>query len=235
MHIYNDTMFKDLIRILFNIQKRRWFSFLLILFVSLPAFSQEWNLKKEEDGIKIFTRFIPGTEFEEVRCTVSIKTRLSSFVAMLKDIEGYTEWAFNCVETKLLETINDTVLIYYTHTSLPWPANDRDLILRLSLYQDPLTFEVKTNAYSVPGFVKEKEGIVRITNAKTAWNLSPRPGGFVEVDYFASFGAGGSIPAWLINSTITYGPLQSMQKIKKLLEDGKYKNAVFWFVKELRE
>lgn len=212
-----------------------WFSFTLFLLVAFPSFSQEWNLKKDEDGIKIYTRLAPGSEYEDVRCTLKIKARLSSFTAMLKDVQGYTEWAFNCLEAKLLETINDTVQIFYTHTYLPWPASDRDFILRMSIKQDPKTLAVKTKSYCVKGYVEEKEGLVRVLNLENAWKLTPKLGGFLEVDYFASLGPGGDVPAWLINSTVTYGPLQTMQKVRKLLEGGKYKNVVFWFIKELGE
>lgn len=207
----------------------------LLIFAGYSSQAQEWNLKQDEDGIKVYTRLATGSEYEDVHCTLKIKVRLSSFIAMLKDIEGYTEWAFNCTEANLIKTINDTVQIFYTHTYLPWPASDRDFILRMTLKQDPNTLVVKTNSYCVPGFVKEKEGIVRVTNLKNNWKITPKPGGFLEVDYFASLGPGGDVPAWLINATITYGPMQSMQKVRNLLEGGKYKNAVFWFVKELGE
>jgi len=214
------------------------FRFLLLLFfffVPASSFSQTWELKNNEDGIKIFTRLVPGNDIEDVRCSFNIRTNLSSFVALLKDIKGYPEWAFNCLETKLLEAINDSVLIYYQNTYLPWPVNDRDFVLRQSIKQDPITQIVKTSVSCIPGYVKVKEDVVRLTSGNTSWNLTPKPGGFISVDYIASVGQGGSLPAWLVNSTIEYGPLQSMQKIRKLLEGGKYKNAQFWFIKELLE
>jgi len=198
----------------------------------MPAFSQDWELKKEEDGIKVYTRLPEGSELEEVRATVRIKTSLSAFTALLKDVPGYTAWAYNCVEAKLIEAINDTAQIYYTHTSIPWPASDRDLVMRSSLKQDPQTLVIKTQTRCVPALVEEKEGIVRVQNGKTAWTLTPVPGGFVDVDYFVSLDPGGSVPAWMVNSTIATGPLHALQQVKILLEGGKYKNEKFWFVKE---
>lgn len=204
---------------------------LFILFVT-NAFSQEWKLRKEEDGIKVYTRLPPGADIDEVMATVRIKTNLSSFVALLKDVSGYVEWAYNCVESKLLKVENDTTQYYYTHTHLPWPVSDRDLIFRSSLKQDPVTFIVKTNSCAMPNMLGENDGIVRIRVGRSGWTLTPVTGGFVDVSYFATLDPGGSIPAWLVNSTIDTGPFYTLQSIRTLLEGGKYKDAEFWFVKE---
>ncbi len=207
--------------------------YFLIFFATMPAFSQDWELKKEEDGIKIYTRLPEGSKLEEVRSTVRVKTSLSAFTALLKDVPGYTAWAYNCVEAKLIEAINDTAQIYYSHTSLPWPASDRDLVMRSSLKQDPQTLIIKTNTRCVPEMAEEKEGIVRVKTGKTSWTLTPIRGGFVDVDYFVSLDPGGNIPAWMVNYTIATGPLHALQTAKMLLENGKYKDSKFWFVKEM--
>ncbi len=206
--------------------------YLLILF-SFPSFSQEWKLAKDEDGIKVYTRLPEGAKLDEVRATVRVKASLSAFTALLKDVPGYTEWAYNCVESKLIELYHDTAQIYYSHNDLPWPVSDRDLVFHSAVKQDSLTLVVKTNSYCVPGYVEEKEGIVRVKNGKTSWTITPKPDGFVEVDYFVSLDPGGSIPAWLVNSTIDMGPFNTLKKVRQLLEEGKYKDATFWFVKEL--
>lgn len=204
-----------------------------LLLLSFPAFSQEWKLSKEEDGIKVYTRLPEGAKFDEVRATVRVKTSLSSFTALLKDVPGYTEWAYNCVESKMLIAICDTAQCYYTHTGLPWPASDRDQIFRSSLKQDAQTKVVKTNSVCVPDMLKDNDGIVRIREGRTSWTLTPVAGGFVDVDYYANIDPGGSVPAWLVNSTIDMGPYNTLRKVRELLEGGKYKNAEFWFVKEL--
>lgn len=209
-------------------------SFSVFFFFSFSVLlnAQEWKLKKEEDGIKVYTRLVAGSKIEEVRCTAEVKARLSAFTAMLKDVKGYPEWAYNCVESKLIEIISDTSQIYYSRTDLPWPASDRDLVFRSSLKQDPKTLIIKTRSYSVHEKAEEKDGVVRVKKGNTSWTLTPKPGGIIQVDYFVSVDPGGSVPAWLANSTITYGPLNTLQRVKKLLEGGKYSNAEFWFVKE---
>lgn len=207
--------------------------FIFILLMSLPAFAQEWTLKKNEDGIKVYTRLPEGSKLEEVRATVRVKASLSAFAALLKDVDGYIEWAYNCVESKIVKAVCDTAQCYYTHTDLPWPASDRDLIFRSSLKQDSATLIIKTNSVCVPDMLKQNDGIVRIRTGRTSWTLTPLSGGFVDVDYFASIDPGGSVPTWLVNSTIDMGPFNTLQKVRELLEGGKYKNATFWFVKEL--
>ncbi len=208
---------------------------IFILFLSLSAFAQEWTLKKNEDGIKVYTRLPEGSSLDEVRATVCVKTTLSAFTALLKDVDGYKAWAYNCVESKVIKMVCDTAQCYYTQTDLPWPVSNRDLIFRSSLKQDSTTLVIKTNSVCVPDMLAENEGIVRIRGGRSAWTLTPIAGGYVDVDYFASIDPGGTIPAWLINSTIDTGPYNTLKNVRKLLEGGKYKSTTFWFVKELGE
>lgn len=210
------------------------FSFFILLF-SFLSFAQEWKLKKEEDGIKIYTRLPVGSDIEEVRSTVRIKSSLTAFATLLKDVDGYVEWAYNCVEAKLIEAINDTAQIYYSHTDLLWPVSDRDLVFLFSLKQDPQTLVIKTNSYSVTEKVPLKEGIVRVRKGRTSWTITPKPGGYVEVDYYVSIDPAGSIPAWLVNSTITTGPLNTLQKVRQLLESGRYAASTFDLIRELED
>lgn len=228
-----DFVFSACVKIRANLNNHKFAAFYLLVFFSLPAFSQEWKLVKDEDGIKVYTRLPEGSSLEEVRATVRVKTTLSAFTALLKDVDGYKAWAYNCVESKVIKMVCDTAQCYYTQTDLPWPVSNRDLIFRSSLKQDSLTLVIKTNSVCVPDMLEENDGIIRIRAGRTAWTLTPVSGGFVDVDYFASIDPGGTVPAWLINSTIDMGPYNTLNNVRELLEGGKYKDATFWFVKEL--
>jgi hypothetical protein len=230
-----DFNFSWAAKICANLKNNKFSAFYLLILCSFPAYAQEWTLKKNEEGIKVYTRLPEGSKLEEVRATVRVKTSLSAFTALLKDVPGYTDWAYNCVESKMVLAICDTAQCYYSHTSLPWPASDRDLIFRSSLKQDEETKIIRTNSVCVPDMLDENEGIVRIREGITAWTLTPVAGGFVDVNYYVNINPGGSVPAWLVNSTIDMGPFNALQKVRELLEGGKYKNATFWFIKELGE
>ena len=135
---------------------------------------------------------------------------------------------------RVIKNENDTAQSYYTQTKIPWPISNRDLIFRSALKQDTLSYVITTNSRCMPGLLEEKDGVVRIKKGQTSWTLTPVKGGFVDVIYYASLDPGGSVPAWLINSTIDFGPLNTLQKVRELLEGGKYKDAQFWFVKEMK-
>jgi hypothetical protein len=210
-----------------------WMACCCLLLFTAASQAQEWTLKKDEDGIKVYTRLPEGKKLEEVRATVRIKTSLSAFTALLKDVPGYKDWAYNCVESKVLKIVCDTAQCYYTQTDLPWPVSNRDLIFRSSLKQDEKTLVISTNSVCMPEMLDESEDVVRIREGRTAWTLVPLAGGYVDVDYYASIDPGGSVPTWVINSTIDKGPYNTLKKVRELLEGGLHKDATFWFVKEL--
>ncbi|HXD94398.1 MAG TPA: hypothetical protein VNX01_14425, partial [Bacteroidia bacterium] len=81
-------------------------------------------MKKEENGIAVYSRKTINSNFRELKSIAYVKTSLSSIVALLDDWETYTQWVYKCGESKTLKRIANTELIHYQTVVAPWPAEN---------------------------------------------------------------------------------------------------------------
>src|SRR3954447_21774352 len=101
------------------------------ILILLPLFflsnGEEWKLKKNENGIEVYTRYAENSPLKEVRVVTVMQSSLAAIVALLLDIKNYPHWIYACSEASTLNVINDHDEHHYQVTRLPWPLSNRDM------------------------------------------------------------------------------------------------------------
>ncbi|MEO8760882.1 MAG: START domain-containing protein [Bacteroidia bacterium] len=210
--------------------------FAFILLISIKCFSQhkvtDWELKKNENDIAVYTRHAENSAFKELKSDITIKTSLSSIIALLTDYESYTKWVYKCGESTTLKKINDTTCIHYQTVVAPWPASDRDFVVTIKETQNPKTKIINITSTCNATYIPNKDGFVRIKNFNAKWSLTPLKDGLVEIEYQLLVDPGGAIPAWLVNLAVVDGPFETMVGFKKFIIKDKYQKAKISYIKE---
>lgn len=191
-----------------------------------------WVLKKQEQGISVYTRNTEGSSFKELRSSVILKTSLSSIVALLNDWESYPEWVYRCGKSSTIKKFSENEVIHYQTVIAPWPVDSRDFVVNVKLTQDPITKIITIVSASKPDYIPKTEGFVRITDFRASWTLIPKPDGMVEVNYQLMVDPGGYVPAWLVNLAVVDGPYETKLNLKKWVMKDKYQKAVISYIKE---
>ena len=210
----------------------------LSLLFSIHALAQKpgpWQLKKEKKDLKVFVRNNPASPIKELKMKFTVEASMSAIVLLLQDVAAIPDWVYKCPEDYHLEKISNSEEVYYNRVDFPWPLEDRDLIVRNTMLQDPETKVVRSESFNEPTFIPEKDGLVRIPKLHLWWEFTPRGNGIVDVEYFLSSDPGGMIPAWMINLAIDQGPTQTIKAFKKVIKESKYQNAKLDFISELGE
>lgn len=204
-----------------------------IFFINIDFISAQtdWKLRKNENGILVYTRDIQGSDFKEIKTTTNFKTSLSSLVGLLTDVNSHTLWIYKCKQSKLIKTVSSSEFYYYMETAVPWPASNRDGVIRFKYTQDSVTKVVTVKSQNIPNVLPELDGIVRVPKASAQWIFTPKDDGTVDGEYQLNLDPGGSVPAWIINMFVVDGPYESLTNMKKLLDKNKYENAKFDFIK----
>lgn len=183
-----------------------------------------WKLKKEKDGIKVYTRDIEGTNIKELRITFIIEAELTAVAAIINDIPAYQDWVYRCYTAYTLKRVNPLETYDYYKVDFPWPFSDRDMIMHSRMMQDKNTKVITSITYAAPKYKKEEKGFVRILTHKNQWIFTPLSENRIEVDYQLNSDPAGNIPDWIVNLAIDQGPIQSMKKMQDLLASDIYKN-----------
>ena len=73
-----------------------------------------WKLKKQQDGISVYSREVAGSRFKEIKVTVNIQTSLSGIIALFKDVPSYTSWVYLCDNPETVKQGSETEAYYYS-------------------------------------------------------------------------------------------------------------------------
>jgi hypothetical protein len=199
--------------------------FLLFTNCAVAQTSDNWVLKENNDGVKIFTGEVENSKIKAIKVECQLDATLSQLVAVLLDVKNSEEWLYHTASNYIVKQVSPSELYYYSLVEMPWPVSNRDFIAHLKVSQDAITKVVTVDAPCIADMVPVKSKVVRIANSKGKWVLSPLSKGRVKVVYTLHAEPGGSIPAWLTNMFVTQGPSQSFKKLKAHLQKPVYKNV----------
>jgi hypothetical protein len=192
----------------------------ILIFCFSNAFGQgKWELKKDEDGIQVFTRKAAKGNIKELRVVCELDATKAQLINTLENIEEYNSWVYSNKKSKILKIITPQNIIYYTQSHLPWPIRDRDLIVELNITQTAEVLNVQ--AKSLPDYMPKNADYIRVPYSLAVWKVTQAPDNKLKVDYTFSVDPGGNIPTWLVNATLTIGPYNSFAKLREILKAKK--------------
>ena len=201
--------------------KKKLSIFIILIFGLSTAFAQNnWELKKNENGIEVYTRNESTGNLKELRVLCKLDATKDELISTLQDIANYSQWVFSNKKSIILKTLNPQKIIYYTQSHLPWPLKDRDLIVELDINSMPDILNIL--AKSLPDYLPKNSNYIRVPYSLATWHVTQAPNNKLKVDYTFSVDPGGNIPVWLVNATLAVGPYNSFVKLRELLRN-KYK------------
>ena len=204
---------------------------LLLLFLASPTWG--WELAKEQDGIRVYTRKIEPSPIAESLGVITVDASLSAIATLIMDADQQQEWIDSVNESRLLQQVSDHEIYLYTVSRAPWPVSDRDTVVHTELFQDDRSRIVTIRSRAKPDFIPPVEGLLRIREVDSTWRLIPRPGRKVELCYRMHSDPGGQLPAWLVNSVVVNQPFNTLKKLAEMVRQPSYRDATLSAIKEL--
>ena len=196
------------------------------------AAQSDWQLKKYESGIAVYTRTAANSDFKELKAVTTVKTSLHSIVALLNDWDTYPQWVYRCGKSSTIRRISETEVIHYQTVEAPWPVDSRDFVVDVKLTQDPSSKAITIASTCKPTYIPKVDGYVRITEFKASWTLIPLKDGSIQVIYQLLVDPGGYVPAWLVNLAVVDGPFETTLHFKDWIMKEKYQKASVPFIKD---
>jgi hypothetical protein len=204
--------------------KKKIFLFVALFSMLSCVMAQEkWDLKKDENGIEVYTRKAAKGNIKELRVVCQLDATEAQLLSALENIGDYNSWVYSNKKSTILKTLNSGSIIYYTQSHLPWPIKDRDLVVQLSI--NPTTDVLNIEAKSLPDYIPGEKDFIRVPYSLALWKVTQAPNNKIDVDYTFSVDPGGSIPSWIVNATLTIGPYNSFVKLREVLKA--HKNLVY--------
>jgi START domain len=217
----------------FKIHQLAIFSTICSCFLYLFATAQtEWNLKKEKDGIAVYTAKLDDSKFKSIRVICEFQASLSQLVSILLQPGLQPEWVVATKQAYLVKQISSARLYYYAEAALPWPLSNRDMVIDLSISQDSKSKMLTIQANTIDNILPLKEGKQRVPISKATWLVKPLPNNRISIDYQIKIDPGGGIPPWMVNLFIAKAPFESFKNLSKLLSDKRFAGQHVDFLKD---
>ncbi len=200
---------------------------------SIPGLTQEgWELKKEKDGIRVYTKDIKDSDFKAFRGQTEVKGQLSDVIAVLLDVDQYKEWMPDTKSVKVLKEDSETDITYYVATDVPWPVSDRDGVYQMRVSYDKETPSISIFVKALPDYVEEYKGHVRVRKSDTVYKLVQVGENRVMVDYEVAAEPGGGIPAWMVKMKVVSIPFESLEALRTRINRDLYAGKTFGFMQK---
>jgi len=197
-------------------------SFLICLISIVLPFSlfaqNNWELKKEKDGIKIYNKHSDISRLDDTKVEVDLPGNVYQLAAILMDVTKYPQWAY---ATKLCEFVKKTSnreFIYYSEIEVPWPAENRDFYANFKLVFDSAARSFSLSSIGMKDFQPPKKNLVRIPLSKGEWHATTVSNNQIHLVYMLQLDPGGSVPTWVLNLFSSKGPLETFENLKRKME-----------------
>lgn len=194
---------------------KTFFSLILALTFIKPGTPgpSEWKLRKNEQGIKVYTRTVPKSALEEFKAIGIVNASPEALATHFKKVKNFPNWMPLCIEARKEKTVRNG-FIHYQKLEAPFPVSNRDGYYQFQFMEEGENVRIKIKA--LPKFGPEQEDLVRIPSATGFYLFEGLKDGRSKVTYQMLAAPGGSIPAWLANSMVVKNPFETLESLKKV-------------------
>lgn len=187
-------------------------------FVSSVAGQYDWKLSKAKDGINVYESAVKYSDYKSIKVECTFEGNYDKLIAVLNNVSGHKDWVYHSKTSYVIKPVNLYEFYYYTEASLPWPMSNRDAVVHLKMNRDSLNRFLKITSVSVPDYIAEKSGKVRVTKSTVTWNVTMPTTKTISIVYIFEAEPGGNIPAWVANMFVEKGPYETFKKLGELLK-----------------
>jgi hypothetical protein len=189
----------------------------------------EWKEVKNDEGITVYTKKVEGSDFKAFKSTAVIKADLSSFVALILDVDGLENWGYKLKRTELLERHGDTLQVYFAEAKAPFPYSNRYGIYRNLFKWDANDKQLRIDIQLLNDASYEYEDLMLLTG-EGYWEATVLPEGDLSLVFEMHVNPGKGIPGWLSNLFADESPFETMRSVKTELLKQKYKDKRYEFL-----
>lgn len=177
----------------------------------------EWQLDRDNDGIQVYTRSVPGYDIIEVQGVTRLSAPVERLVAALSDPALCADWIPSCSEAAIVERDSDTAFTLYRRIKNTFPFKDRDYVLAVRLHREPDTDAVTLTFEDLKSDAPENRCCVRMDRYAGFWKFRPLANGKVEITYRVHLLPGGGLPNSMVNMGVPDLPYDTLTNLKSHL------------------
>jgi hypothetical protein len=191
---------------------------LLYIGLLLATAGPQWHLIKEGHGIKVYTAATGPGAYKSIKAEAVFTGTMETFKTLLLDIAKQPQWVYGTRHAHLIKKVNNQELLYYVETALPWPADNRDAVIRMRLRENKALQTLTVTSVGEPQALPVQDSKVRVPHFDARWEVKPAGKDKISLTYLLDIDPGGTLPAWITNLFISKGPYETFRNLSDQLK-----------------
>ena len=181
----------------------------------------DWHLRKETDGIRVYTTEQPGSRFEAFKAVATLDVPIENLMAVMIDPTSCVAWVHNCVESQAFGPGDFHDRFAYSVNDMPWPVADRDYVLHIRTRGERDTGVILMDRNATPDQRPNTQGRTRVDRSDTRYRFTPE-GDRTRMVWIQHTDPNGTLPGWLVNALVIDIPVRSMQALERVARQPRY-------------
>lgn len=194
--------------------------------LTYSAQATDWKLASQQHGVQVYTQTVAGQDLKNFRAVMTVNAPMQQVVATLMNGDQMPEWFYNVLQSKPIET-SVAGSYRYLWIKSPWPATDRDAVVKVNLSQDPKTLQLSVFATAAPTLMPLHPDRVRIPRMQSGWTITPLGKSRTQIQLDGNADPGGRIPVVVANIVVSMMPRITMRQLKARVEAGNQADLAF--------
>lgn len=209
--------------------KKTLFLFTFLCLFETTLCQGEWKFRKENHGVKAYTRSHPDYSISEYRVKAEVNASIAEIISIMTEESSYLRMFKDLEELKFHEQRDDYFELYLVNKA-PFPARDRDGYFISQFSYDPTNNTARIDI-TCPSTEHHRKKYIEITRCKGYWEFYQKDENIVEVTQQFIADPGGFVPGFILNIFLVNNPILTIRDLKILLKEGNYEKKEFDFLK----
>lgn len=178
-----------------------------------------WIDRGTDEGVALFERRETVHGFKGFRGVLRVNAPMKTVLALVLNRETFPKWVANMIEDSTLPDNNPDGSLCYMWIKGVWPTDDRDVVCKVTVSQDPQTLAVSVIAQDTdPTLVPAVKGRVRMAKLYSGFIVRPVSATQTEVQLDAIADPAGDVPTFAANMVAKGMPRDTLRALAKLAE-----------------
>lgn len=192
--------------------------FLSVLMGLQTAPPTKWQLVKEDPDLKVYTAVSGSGGFKSIKVDAVFEGSWDKFMAIVFDVESQPNWVYGTRQASILKKVSNQEILYYVDTDLPWPASDRDSVIRMRIKENRAGNILTITSEGEPRSYPLQKNKVRVPRYGAKWEVREVGKDKLSFSYLLQVDPGGSLPSWIVNLFVSKGPYETFRNLAQLLK-----------------
>ncbi len=182
-----------------------------------PQTDDEFLLARADEHVAIYYRWMEAGDnrmARQLKAVFTVESTPEAVLSVIRDDRSFTGWMSGTKTYYRVKSVDVNQWYSYVQFEVPWPLNNQDCILRYTLQEKKEEQSFHVEIQGTPAYMKEFEGVKRISHLQIRWILTRTAQNQTRVEYYVFSNQVSKVPKKITDPIIQGNLLRTMNAFR---------------------